>query len=254
MINELLDTKEESAIQLKGSLFTLTVLQLLKTDLRDIASNLTTLATKLPNFFQHTPIVLDLLHVRNASPIDFDALINIIQANKMIPVGVRNGSIEQQHAAIRAGLGILPKSKDQETDPAFEDSEQETELKSEPQKTVAASKSQTISNSPAKVIAKPVRSGQQIYAKGGDLIVLAPVSHGAELLADGHIHIYGKLNGRALAGIQGDTHARIFCRGLDAELVSIAGFYRVKEDLDTMEDGLTTQIYLQDEKLIINSF
>lgn len=81
------------------------------------------------------------------------------------------------------------------------------------------------------MVTTPIRGGQQIYAQGGDLIVLAPVSPGAELLADGNIHVYGPLRGRALAGIKGDTSARIFCQQLAAEMVSIAGQYKVAEDL-----------------------
>ncbi|HBB24549.1 MAG TPA: septum site-determining protein MinC, partial [Pseudomonas sp.] len=84
---------------------------------------------------------------------------------------------------------------------------------------------------PTRVVTTPIRGGQQIYAQGGDLIVLAPVSPGAELLADGNIHVYGPLRGRALAGIKGDTSARIFCQQLAAEMVSIAGQYKVAEDL-----------------------
>jgi len=80
-------------------------------------------------------------------------------------------------------------------------------------------------------VTTPIRGGQQVYAQGGDLIVLAPVSPGAELLADGNIHVYGPLRGRALAGIKGDTSARIFCQQLTAEMVSIAGQYKVAEDL-----------------------
>lgn len=84
---------------------------------------------------------------------------------------------------------------------------------------------------PTKLVITPVRGGVQIYAAGGDLIVLAPVSPGAELLADGNIHVYGPMRGRALAGVKGDTSARIFCQQLAAELVSIAGNYKVAEDL-----------------------
>ena len=84
---------------------------------------------------------------------------------------------------------------------------------------------------PTKMVTTPVRGGVQIYAAGGDLIVLAPVSPGAELLADGNIHVYGPMRGRALAGVKGDTSARIFCQQLAAELVSIAGNYKVAEDL-----------------------
>jgi len=84
---------------------------------------------------------------------------------------------------------------------------------------------------PTKIITTPVRGGQQIYAQGGDLVVLASVSPGAELLADGNIHVYGAMRGRALAGIKGNTKARIFCQQLTAEMVSIAGQYKVAEDL-----------------------
>jgi len=84
---------------------------------------------------------------------------------------------------------------------------------------------------PTRVITTPIRGGQQIYAQGGDLVVIAAVSPGAELLADGNIHVYGPLRGRALAGVKGDPKARIFCQQLAAEMVSVAGHYKVAEDL-----------------------
>ena len=96
------------------------------------------------------------------------------------------------------------------------------------------------------IITEPVRSGRQIYAARGDLIVMGPVSAGAELLADGNIHVYSSLRGRALAGISGDTNARIFCHSLEAELVSIAGLYRVSEDLDASVFKKQVHIYLDD--------
>ena len=84
---------------------------------------------------------------------------------------------------------------------------------------------------PTRVITTPVRGGQQIYAQGGDLVVVSSVSPGAELLADGNIHVYGPMRGRALAGVKGDSKARIFCQQMSAELLSIAGHYKVSEDL-----------------------
>ena len=81
------------------------------------------------------------------------------------------------------------------------------------------------------LITQPIRSGQQIYVPGGDLIVMASVGHGAELLADGNIHVHGALRGRALAGVMGDKNAMIYCKSLEAELVSVAGQYRISEDL-----------------------
>ena len=100
-----------------------------------------------------------------------------------------------------------------------------------------------------RIVTQPVRGGQQIYAEG-DLIVLAPVSAGAEVLADGNIHIYAPLRGRALAGVQGNSEARIFCQSLEAELVSVAGRYRVAEDLrKTPQWGKAIQVMLDQDQL-----
>ncbi|WP_009913307.1 septum site-determining protein MinC, partial [Burkholderia humptydooensis] len=101
------------------------------------------------------------------------------------------------------------------------------------------------------VIDKPLRSGQQIYAKG-DLVVLGPVSYGAEVIAEGNIHIYAPLRGRALAGVHGNHDARIFCTCLEPELISIAGIYRTTENpLPADVLGKSVQIRLEQEKLMI---
>jgi len=102
------------------------------------------------------------------------------------------------------------------------------------------------------VIRDPVRSGQQIYAEKTDLIITASVGYGAEVLADGNIHIYGALRGRALAGISGDEGARIFCQSLEAELVSIAGLYQVSEDIDKAMIRKATQISLKSGYLVMD--
>ncbi len=119
--------------------------------------------------------------------------------------------------------------------------------------TTASDSSETVTSSKnhSKLVTKPVRSGQQIYAQGGDLVVLAPVSHGAELLADGNIHIYAPLRGRALAGISGDESARIFCSSLEAELISVAGHYIINETLMQNYQQKPHQIYLENGKLRI---
>ena len=106
--------------------------------------------------------------------------------------------------------------------------------------------------SATKMVDQPVRSGQRIYAAGGDLIVMAQVSPGAEIMADGHIHVYGSLKGRALAGVQGNLAARIFCSDLQAQLVAIGGHYRTSEDTDDTMRGKLVQVYLQDDALIID--
>jgi septum site-determining protein MinC len=104
---------------------------------------------------------------------------------------------------------------------------------------------------PAKVVSRPVRSGQQIYAQGSDLVVTASVSEGAELLADGNIHVYGTLRGRALAGVKGNSNARVFCQSLDAELVSIAGQFIMHESVKGDCWKKPAQIFLEEETLRI---
>ncbi|KZS00977.1 Uncharacterized protein APZ42_002511 [Daphnia magna] len=107
---------------------------------------------------------------------------------------------------------------------------------------------------PTLVIDKPLRSGQRIYAKGGDLVVLALVNHGAEVIADGHIHVYAPLRGKAIAGARGNTEARIFAASMEAELISIAGIYRTTENpLPDTVQGKPAQIRLEGEKLVMEA-
>ncbi|MBI3145709.1 MAG: septum site-determining protein MinC [Pseudogulbenkiania sp.] len=107
---------------------------------------------------------------------------------------------------------------------------------------------------PTMIVDRPVRAGQQIYAKGGDLVVLAMVSAGAEVIADGSIHVYAPLRGRALAGARGNTAARIFTQCMEAELVSIAGVYRtIEQALPASITGKPTQVFLENERLVINA-
>ena len=140
-------------------------------------------------------------------------------------LAIRASRIEDIAAAIAIDLPVLPPSGARER-PV----EPEPEVK-KPEPPPAPVPPPEPAIKPTKIITTPVRGGQQIYAQGGDLVVVSSVSPGAELLADGNIHVYGAMRGRALAGVKGDTRARIFCQQLSAELVSIAGQYKVSEDL-----------------------
>jgi septum site-determining protein MinC len=104
-----------------------------------------------------------------------------------------------------------------------------------------------------KIVTQPVRSGQQVVSLEGDIVILSSVSPGAEVLAQRHIHVYGALRGRALAGVNGDVEARIFCQHLDAELISIAGHYQINESLHDDLRGKPAQIYLQEDVLKVES-
>ncbi len=216
--------------ELKGSLFTLTVMHLRQTDKTAIGHHLANKVKQAPDFFKHAPVVIDLEALGEAEGIpDFVSLHDLLREQGMIPVGVRNGSSELQAAAVLAGLPVLP-----ETRPP-----------------VAKKLDEPAPITRTKMVTQPVRSGQQVYAPNGDLILLGSISAGAEVLADGNIHIYGVLRGRALAGVKGDSKARIFCQNLAAELVSIAGQYRVIEELDVDIWGKCVQMYLSEDRLII---
>jgi septum site-determining protein MinC len=231
-----------STFLLKGSQYTLTALQLLSLDYNTFKEQLAEKVSQAPKFFNRTPIVIDLQRVASLPVvIQFEHLFQIIRDHGLVPVGIRGGTPEQQTQVSEMGLAVLPESK---TEKAVEAAQEKTktEAESAPAKEIT---------SPSTLITQPVRSGQQIYARGGDLVITAAVSAGAEILADGHIHVYGPLRGRALAGVNGDATARIFCQSLEAELVSVAGQYCVSEDLRASHWNERVIIALQGEHLQI---
>ncbi|TAL61348.1 MAG: septum site-determining protein MinC [Legionella sp.] len=219
------------AFKLKGRLYTFTVLQVLSADNQVIAQQFAETVVKAPKLFERTPVVFDLSSV-NHLDIDLQELCQIAREHGMIPIAIQAGSPLQETIAQCQNLAVLNASSSQD---------KPIERNIEPTPVVESAKS--------KLITSPVRSGQQVVAKGADLIIASPVSHGAELLADGSIHVYGSLRGRALAGMSGDLNARIFCQSLHAELVSIAGYYRLSDAIEPI-DG-PCQIYLVDEHIVI---
>lgn len=236
--------------QLKGGMFTLTSIQLVTPDLTHLGPQLQEKIMQAPKFFCNAPVVIDLQKVgQEGIKLDFKFLKEVLREQKLFPVAVKGGTLQQQTAAVVAGLALLPESR-HETEPQKTDGFLEETVESS---TTAPETTDHLSRTPTRLITHPIRSGQQIYAQGGDLIIMAPVSPGAELLADGHIHVYGPLRGRALAGITGDKNAAIYCQSLEAELVSIAGQYRICEDLKT--SPLWKQaafVNLQQDRLQIN--
>ena len=214
---DLLD--QDPVFQLKGSMLAITVLELAHNDLERLDRQLAEKVAQAPNFFSNTPLVLALDKLLEGEPsLDLAALMNVCRQHGLRTLAVRASSEDHISAALALDLPVLPPSGARER-------LIEPEPVKEPEKPA-----EPVAR-PSKVITTPIRGGQQVYAQGGDLIVLAPVSAGAELLADGNIHVYGPMRGRALAGIKGDRTARIFCQQLGAELLSIAGQYKVAEDL-----------------------
>lgn len=234
-------TRPNTVMALKGGLYTLTAIQLLENDLLELSYQLDEKIKQAPNFFQHAPLILDLQHLaKNTDPVDFEAIITLLRSKKLVPIGVRGVAPALKEKAIEAGLAIFPEEKAPKKEASAENSASETAVKQESLPALAS-----------RVITQPVRSGQQIYVPGGDLIILSSVSHGAEVLADGHIHVYGALRGRALAGVMGNTDAMIICKSLEAELVSVAGQYRLSEDLKAIGWKQAVCIQLKENRLNI---
>lgn len=222
------------AFKLKGRLFTFTVLQLQEVVCEAIVNQLVQMIAQAPKLFEQTPIVLDCTSIESDA-LDLSSLCQAIREQGVVPIAVQGGSAFLQTCARALGLAVLNAS-------ATNDKPLETSIETTATPTFV---------SKSKRVNVPIRSGQQIVGKAADLIITASVSHGAEILSEGNIHIYGALRGKALAGISGDKEARIFCQSLDAELVSIAGFYLVREALHPVTSPC--QIYLQEDQIKIES-
>jgi len=227
------------AIEFKSSSVTLPALIIINDDMALIEEQLKQKIQQAPEFFKHSPIVVDLQQVPRLSLPD---LLQTLRALELNPVALRGGATAQIKTAKAEQLAILA---EQRTTPSHA-----TKSTTPPAPPNVREVSTTRATPETKLLTQPVRSGQRIYATG-DLIVLATVSAGAEIMAEGNIHVYGCLRGRALAGVQGDTRCRIFCSDLQAELVSIAGHYRVSEDLSPHTRGKPVQIYLDEHALFI---
>jgi septum site-determining protein MinC len=233
--NETSSNIEVTSFVFKGSLYALTSLQLQSTNLKNLDAHLKLKIQQAPKFFSRSPLVIDLSKLPEDYVPDFEKIISCLQNNNLIPVGVRKSPNPLvNEAAVEYDLAILAENKDEYNKTKLDHSVQE------------------IKEPTCKIVTSPVRSGQQIYARGGDLVILAPVSHGAEILADGNIHVYGPLRGRALAGVMNNNNAHIFCHSLEAELVSIAGTYQVSENLRDSNWKQAVHIYLSDNNLKID--
>ena len=224
---------------LKSASLSLVALLLQTTDKAALASELSRRFDSIPDFFNNDPVVIDLSAIADdATPINFPELVVLLRRYKLHPVGVRGGSIPQTAAAVSIGLSELP---DEGGRGSAAGQGEASDI----------GRSGMIPSATTMVISKPLRSGQQVYARGGDLIVMASVNYGAEVIADGHIHVYAPLRGKAIAGAKGNTEARIFTTWLDPELVSIAGTYRTTEHpLPAEVTGKPTQVRLDGERLV----
>ncbi|HAB06786.1 septum site-determining protein MinC [Alloalcanivorax venustensis] len=207
--------EEKAVLEFKGRMLMMTVLLLKDLDPNTLHRQVSQRLEDAAQWLRDAPVVVDLAQPEGADQVALMAAVDTLRGLGVNLVALaRNEHLDSDTAAM-LGLGSISLAGGRDVPRSAEPA---------PQAEQPADAGHTL------VIDQPVRSGQQIYSRG-DLIVLAPVSTGAELLAEGHIHVYNTLRGRALAGVRGDQSARIFCQKLDAELVSIAGIYRVAEDL-----------------------
>jgi septum site-determining protein MinC len=240
---------EQMPLQVRSRSFTAVVLRVSGAPDARFFASLDALMRQAPHFFVNAPLVLD---VEQATDLqlkgDFVKLVRELRARRLSPIAIQNASADQGIAAFGAGLIMLQGGRDVPTErrgrpaAAAEQPAAEPESPPEPEADLAG---------PSLLITEPVRSGQRVFADRGDLIVCASVSSGAELVAHGSIHIYGPMRGRALAGVNGDRAARIFCQSLEAELIAIAGLYLTSDDLGPAVRKKRVQAFLRDQTLCV---
>ena len=229
-------------------------------DVDRLAAEMRERVARAPKLFARAAVILDFGGLA-ATPDAATArtLIDALREAGVLPVALAWGSSDNEALAAEIGLPLLAKFRaryepvagNDETDAAPDRSPSPAPARAVAQSPAAQPAPARADAAPGLVQAAPVRSGQQVYAENRDLTVLSQVGAGAEVIADGSIHIYGPLRGRALAGAQGNAQARIFCRAFHAELVAVAGHYKVLEDIPKELHGKPVQVWLENEELKI---
>lgn len=246
------------SFQLKGSALTVVVLALVEYNPKTLPTELQEKIDQAPHFFVNSPVLISLERLENpetCKPLLEKAagLIQICRDLGLQPLGFTAVPDVLLAGIKKTGLAILPKPSERALKIPAKETAAEKIVETRVETVVETVIEERVVQRMSRVVTRPVRSGQQIYAEGADLIVLAQVSEGAEVLADGHIHIYGSLRGRALAGVKGDENARIFCQQLEAELVSVAGNFVLQDALPKELFKKPAQISLQGEKVSVEA-
>lgn len=235
-----------TSFDLKSAQLPVVAVVLRDTDIHVLARDLAERLAADPDFFDNDPVLIDLAHVSDVTdPVDFVELRRVLRMHHTQPVAVRGGSPEQMEAAKAAGLMAAPDAMPARSAPVeVREVIREVEVVREIPAPMAD----------ALIIDRPLRSGQQVYARNTDVVVLAMVSYGAEVIADGNVHVYAPLRGRAVAGARGNTEARIFSTCMEPQLLSIAGIYRaIDSALPEDVAGKPAKVRLEGEKIIIES-
>lgn len=261
------------AFELKGVMTSLAVLRPHTFDLGQIEQHLLVKIAHLPQFFQDAPVVIDLGAMPNGGAgLRVGGLVRLLRKCHLVPVAVTNASEDVRMVAIAEGLGVMPyraartpTARPANGAPTPASSHRaaaaaanaaaaaaavveaaRADARSEGSPAPVAVAAGPTAGQPAMVVRQPVRAGQVVYAERCDLVVLGPVNPGAEVIADGHVHLYGALKGRAIAGAQGFAGAQIFCQRLEAELVAVGGAYVLSDDIPAERRGRPAMVYLAD--------
>jgi septum site-determining protein MinC len=250
-------SQPDQALELRGVLTALNVLRVVSPDLEAIARSLDSRIQEAPDLFSGAPVVLDVSALegdleagtKSMQGLRLGRLVDLLRTRGLVPVAVSGLPAGRAHEAQQAGLGILDASGAKRLT-------RRAPQEQRPQADASSSKSGSAAAPPpvfdpagTLTLTQPIRSGQIVYADGRDVIALAGVNPGAELIADGNIHIYSALRGRAMAGARGNTDARIYCHKFEADLVAIAGVYLSADELPKQHRGKAVQVWLQDGEL-----
>ena len=256
-----------NAVELKGGMYTFMSLRLHTDDLEAIDAALADKVNQAPAFFKDTPVVVDLGELdEEGTSLDGVALLACIRRHRLEPIAATLGNKSSPLAGTMA-LPLMESNArrrdvpirlgEEDAGEGDEATDGSGERGGEGQTANAAAPVPGSSREVEYVVRtpllvdRPVRSGQQVYARDTDLIVMGQVGPGAEVIADNNIHVYGPLRGRALCGVSGNADTRIFCQSLEAELVSVAGTYRMLETIPEELRGKPAQIWLDRERLNI---
>jgi septum site-determining protein MinC len=235
-MNKPADAPREHAVEIRFGQVGLVQLRLHTIDPGSILDELTGRTATAPHFFERTAVCLDLSSLAKPPSLEeIRAVIEIVRRAGMLSVGLAQGGASVDTLANELEMPVFTHIR--------------APNKPVPVVPVAQAAPAPELALPAQMQHQPVRSGQRVYARGRDLIVTATVAAGAEVMADGCVHIYGPLRGRVMAGVHGDTEARVFCQAFNAELVSIAGVFRVFETIPAELAGVPVQAWLAGEDL-----
>lgn len=256
-------THTKVALELKSTSFSVPVLVVFDVDPLQLEQQITQKIAQAPEFFKDSPILIDLKICNQLrQTLNLARLIDYLRQNKLLPIGISGGTEQQNNTALDFNIPLhairqthaTKKYLSADSLPSPNSNPKTSGNSNEYLSPTHHENTAKTTTAPTKniLIAHPVRSGQRIYAKG-DLTVLSNVSAGAEIIAEGNIHVYGTLRGKALAGVRGNTSSRIFCSKLCAELVSIDGHYKISEKIDKAIEASPAQIYLQGQVLVIKN-